>query len=217
MQLATAVLFADLVLAWRTGTGIVHWSIQADQLLANSGFLLVSVLGYGVLMSIVMPLAGDFVWRLVWDLLIAIPWPPWMRTDRDYRRPAGGVLPSELKKYADQKDYLALLDIVAAHEKLEKKSIVESLAAGQIAFSVLVVGFFNYFPGLLGIQAPTLLNEMKATFGHAGEFAIAGALILGLLAMKAMWFPVEPIRWIDYPPLYNKLEKARWEEQRLIK
>lgn len=216
LQLATAVLFADLLLAWRTGTGILHWSIQTDHLLANSGFLLVSVLGYGVLMSVVIPLIGESVRRLVWDLLIAIPWPRWMQNERDYRRPVGGVLPSELKKYAYQKDDRALLDIVASHQELERKSIVESLAAGQIVFSVLLVGFLNYFPGLLGIQAPTLLNEMKATFGHAGEFAIAGALICGFLAMKVMWFSVEPMRWIDYPPLYEELEKAR-KEQHLVK
>ena len=30
LQLATAVLFADLVLVWRTGKGLAHWSIQSD-------------------------------------------------------------------------------------------------------------------------------------------------------------------------------------------
>ncbi|ASJ24279.1 hypothetical protein [Laribacter hongkongensis] len=216
LQLATAVLFADLLLAWRTGTGIVHWTIQVDHLLANSGFLLVSVLAYGVLMSIIIPLAGEFVRQLAWDLLIAIPWPRWMQNERDDRRPVGTVLPSELKNHAYQKGDRTLLDIVASHQDLERKSIIESLAAGQIVFSVLVIGFFNYFPGLLGIHAVTLLNEVEATFDRAGEFAIAGALLLGLLAMKAMWFSVKSLRWIDYPPLYEELEKAR-REQRLIK
>lgn len=216
LQLATAVLFADLILAWRTGTGIVHWSIQADHLLANSGFLLVSVLGYGVLMSIVMPLAAEIFRQLGWQLLIAIPWPRWMQKERDYSRPRGGVLPSELREYAYKAEDRTLLDIVAAHQEREQKSISENLAAGQMVFSFLVLGLFNYFPGIIGIRAVTLLNEVPTTFGQVGELAIVGALLIAILAMKAMWFSVEPMRWIDYPPLYEELEKAR-REQRLVK
>lgn len=211
LQLGTAILFADLVLVWRTGMGIAHWSIQADHLLENSGFLLVSILGYGVLMSVVMPLTGEFIRRLVWELLIVIPWPRWLQTERDYRRPAGCVLPSELLDYAYQKDDRALLDIVVAHREREKKSIVESLAAGQMVFSVLALGFLNYFPGMLGVHAMTLLNQVPTTFGRVGELAIFGALLIGILAIKAMWFSVEPMTWIDYPPLYDDLEKARRE------
>jgi len=213
LQLATAVLFADLVLAWRTGKGVAHWSVQTDQLFANSGLLLVSVLGFGILMSIVMPLVAELFRQLGWQLLIAIPWPRWMQNERDDRRPAGGVLPSELRNHAYKKNDRALLDIVTAHQEREKKSIAKNLAAGQMAFSVLTLGVFDYFPRLLNIQAVTLLNEIPVIFGRTAELALVAALMLALAAIKVSWFSVEALKWIDYPPLYDELEKVRKSNQ----
>jgi hypothetical protein len=211
LQLATAVLFADLVLVWRTGKGLAHWSIQADVLLANSGFVLVSILFFGILMSIVIPLAAEFFRSVGWWLLTSIPWPSWMQTDRDYSRPVGGVSPSELRDYAYKNDDRFLLDIVAAHKDKEKKSISENLAAGQIVFGVLALGLANYFPSVLGIHAVTLLREVPATFNSVGELAIAVAFLLALLAIKTTWFSIDALDWIEYPPLYGEIESARRE------
>lgn len=209
MQLATAVLFTDLVLAWHTGKGIAHWSLQTDLLLANSGFVIVSVLAFGVLMSVVMPLAAEVFRQLGWQLLINIPWPSWMRTEHDYRRPAGCVLPNELRAYAYRRDDRALLDIVDAHNEKKKKVIAENLSTGQMVFAVLSLGFVDYFPGLLGINAATLLREIPATFSGAGELAIAVALLMALVAMKVTWFSMTAPDWIDYPPLYEEIERSR--------
>ena len=51
LHLAMVVLFADLVLVWGSGRGIIHWSASADQLLANAGLLITGVFAFGVLMS----------------------------------------------------------------------------------------------------------------------------------------------------------------------
>lgn len=212
LQLATAVLFADLVLVWRTGNGVAHWSIQADLLLANSGFVLVAVLAFGILMSVVMPLAAELFRQLGWQLLIGIPWPSWMQqTERDYRRPAGCVLPGELRDYAYKKDDHALLDIVTAHQERERKTIAENISAGQMVFAVLALGLTDYFPGLFGIHSATLLREIPATFNSVGELAMAVAFLMALVAIKATWFSKDALNWIDYPPLYDEIERARRE------
>lgn len=215
LQLATAVLFADLVLVWRTGKGVAHWSIQADLLLSNSGFLLVSILGFGILMSIVVPLAAELFRRMGWQLLISIPWPNWMQTERDYRRPVGGVRPSELRDYAYKKDDRTLLDIVTAHQEKEQKTIAENLSAGQMVFGVLALGLADYFPGILGIHAATLLREIPATFNSVGELAMAVAFLMALVAIKATWFSMDALDWIDYPPLYEEIERARREQREI--
>ena len=71
LHLAMVVLFADLILVWRSGQGIIHWSASADQLLANAGLLITGVLAFGVLMSLVMPLLGLVVRWLLWELNMA--------------------------------------------------------------------------------------------------------------------------------------------------
>lgn len=213
LQLAAAVLFADLVLAWRTGKGIAHWSAETDVLLANSGFLLVSALGFGVLMSIVMPLVAEFFRQVGWWLLIEMPLPDWMRVQQDYRRPVGAVLPGELRAYACRNNDRALLEMVSAHEEKRRKSIAEQLTAGQITFAVLVLGIVDFFPRLLGFEASTLLIEVPATFGPVGTHALVLAFVLGLLGLRLAWYTASPPSWIDYPPLYEELEKKRRERR----
>ncbi|WP_026641007.1 hypothetical protein [Bordetella petrii] len=214
LQLAAAVLFADLVLAWRTGQGLARWSIQADQLLANSGFLLVAVLAFAVLMSIVIPLVAEFFRQLGWLVLTSVPWPGWMRTTPDFRRPAGGVLPGELRDHAYRTGDRSLLEMVDAHWRRVKQEHADRLAAGQMVFAVLVLGIVNYFPGLLGVQADTLLRDVPAVFGEPGGLALCLALLLALAAIKLTWFTDHQHEWIDYPPLYHDLENKRRELRR---
>lgn len=212
IELATAVLFADLVLAWRTGQGIVHWSIQADQLLANTGFVLVSVLAYGVLKSAVVPLAAEFFRNLLWLLLVSFPWPQWLRTKRDNSRPVGGVLPSELQDYAYKKNDPALLAIYSAHQKKKTAEVANELSAGQSVFGVLTLGFANYFPSWLGVNGITLLREFSTTFTSVSESALWIALCFGLVAIKMTWFSPSELDWIHYPPLYEEIQRRRRQQ-----
>lgn len=166
-------------------------------------------------MSIAVPLAAEMVRRVGWQLLLSITWPGWMQSDPNCRRPVGGVLPGELSKHVYKRGDRALLDIVAEHRKREMKSLTEKISAGQMVFAVLALGFLDYFPDFLGIPAETLLREVPRTFGTVGELAIEGALLLALAAIKVTWFSVDELPWIDYPPLYDEIEKARIERGHL--
>ncbi len=213
MQLAIAVLFADLVLAWRTGKGLSHWSIQADILLANSGFLLIFILCFGLLMSVVMPLAAELCRQIGWYLLINVPFPDWMRAERDYRRPAGGVLVGELKEYAYRTEDRELLAMAHAHQEKIRRNISENIASGQLMFSVLTLGLVNYFPAIVNIRAHTLLQEFVATFDYFGEMTLAFAFLMSIVAIKESWFSMRTFNWIDYPPLHEQIERAHREQR----
>src|SRR5687768_11172937 len=69
LRLGVAVMFADLLLVWKTGSGITDWSASADQLLANSGSLIAGLLAFSVLISIILPIVGEIFRRLVWELI----------------------------------------------------------------------------------------------------------------------------------------------------
>jgi hypothetical protein len=209
LQLAAAVLFADLVFVWHSGQGIIQWSVRTDQLLANSGFVLVSVLVFGLLMSIVIPLVAEIFRWIGWELLINIPWPSWMKTDIDYRRPLNGVSSHELRDHAHQKNDHRLWEIADAHEQRQKANLVSNLAAGQLAFSILLLALLDFKPGLIGLTGVTMLKEVTLAFGQLGELALAGGAILAAMAIKKTWFEMAPPTWISYKPLYDEIEEKR--------
>lgn len=209
LQFTAAVMFADLVLVWRTKHGISQWSASADQLLANSGFLVTSVLAFAVLMSIVMPLAGELFRQMVWELMINIPRPNWTVNERDYRRPVGKVRPEELHEHALRKGDKFLLDIYTAHRQRKSAQEAAEIAVAQIAFALLVLGCVNYFAGELGFQGATLLQSLVDLLGWVGELIVMLGLILVIVVLKSVWFSINTADWIYYPPLYEEIDAER--------
>ncbi len=209
LQLAVAVLFADLVLVWCTGAGIIQWSPSATDLLSNVGALVTGVLAFGVLMSIVAPIVGETVRQLVCGLVLNIPWPDWMRSTQDYRRPVGKVFPSELLDHALRKGDKFLLDLYKAHQEEDASRASADVSTGQIAFKVLVLAVADYCPDFLGIHGTTVLQTLVGRLGKPGEALLLFGLLLGLTVLKWAWLPVEGPGWIHYPPLYDEIESER--------
>jgi Pentapeptide repeats (8 copies) len=71
LQLAQAVLFADLALLWWTGHGMLE-SASPDELLGNSGILAVHLLVFGVLVSIALLSVGIFFAVLIWKVRVRV-------------------------------------------------------------------------------------------------------------------------------------------------
>jgi len=209
LQLASAVLFADLFLVWRTDRDISQWSFQSDQILADAGLLVVAVLIFGVLMSIVMPLGTEIARQLGWQLLIHVPRPNWMRAARDFSRPIGAVLPGELYRYASKaKDPMAL-DVYRLHLQKQQAKVASDLAFGQLVFSTLLIGLIDFYADRIGLSGTTLLQHAVATHGSAVEYVLALGVILALLAIKVTWFAFDGPDWIIYPALYDEIEQKR--------
>lgn len=209
LQLAAAILFVDLILLWRTGKDITQWSVRTDQLFANSGFVLVSVLAFGIFMSVLMPLISELVRWLIWEFLIEIPWPSWMQTDIDYKRPLNGVSYYELRDHAHQKNDYSLLEIANKHEQEQKANLVSNLSAGQLVCSVLLLGVLDFNPNWIGLTGVSMLREVPLVFERFGEPTLAGGFILAAFAIKITWFERKPPAWITYKPLYDEIEEKR--------
>lgn len=207
LQLAVAVLFADMMLVWHTGHGIAQWSTSIDKLLADSGVLVTGMLAFGVLMSIVMPLAGTLSRWAIWQLTFAIPWPSGMRSLRDYRRKPGMVCASELLDHALAKGDKLLLDMHSAYEQRKSANESANLVTGQAIFSVLVLGALNYFAQALGIHGTTLTQTLGELLGQSAEIVSAAGFWLAILILKGTWFSDRDLDWIYYPPLYDEIEK----------
>ncbi|MBI5926447.1 MAG: hypothetical protein HY836_12730 [Aquabacterium sp.] len=209
LQLSVGVLFADLVLVHYTGQNISHWSTSADQLLSNSGFLVTSLLMFGVLMSIVMPLSAELCRQIGWQLIIHVPWPDWMRTTRDYQRPSGKVYPDELHRHALEKSDKLLLDIYTMHNQKQAEGNAAKLATAQAIFSVVVLSAANYFADCFGMQGATLLQSAATTLGEYGELIGTVGGLFAFAAVKAAWYPAGSSDWIYYPPLYREIMEER--------
>lgn len=209
LQIAAAVLFADLLLVWWTGNNITQWSTSADQLMGNSGFLVTGTLAFAVLMSIVLPLVGELFRLALWELIIEVPWPSWMLSERDYRRQVGMVYPHELHDHALKKGDKLLLDIYTDHEHRMSTQESEKMVMAQMVFALLVLGGVDFFASELGFHGRTMLQEWIFLFGRVGEITIALGLVLAMTALKKMWFSLDSTDWIYYPPLYEEIEAER--------
>lgn len=204
LHLAMVVLFADLVLVWRDGRGIIHWSTSADQLLAHAGLLITGVLAFGVLMSLVMPLFGWVVRWLLFELI-------WRITENNIDNPhdRGQVTPVELHAYAWRKKDKLLLDIYEAHQQKKWARISEKLANGQMVFSVLVLAALDfYLADWFGIQGITVLQAL-ALLGKLGQYALFIGVLLAGAALWWAWFTEDGPDGIDCPPVYEEIEERQ--------
>lgn len=207
LKLAAAVLYGDLVLVWRTGQGIIDWSASTDQLLANSGFLVVSVTVFGLLMSIGMPALAGIVKTLAMD--VASHLPSWTDAEKRFRQPMGCVRPWEVRKHALETSDKLLLDLHAAHESKHTENDRAMAATGQVAFSLLLLGILDTFPFLLGLQGNTLLQSISSSFGSTGDVGLLVGLLFTLGTLKWAWLSDHEPGWIYHPPLYELTRPRR--------
>jgi hypothetical protein len=211
LHLAVVVLFADLVLVWRSGRGIIHWSASADQLMANAGLLITGVLAFGVLMSFVMPMFGWIVRCLLSELI-------WRLKENDIDNPhdRGQVRPYELRDHALKKGDKLLLDIYEAHEQKKRAVSLEKLAYGQMLFAVLVLAFLDfYLADWFGIQGTTVLQALAALLGISAPLVLFSGVLLAGSGLWWAWFPEDGPDGIYYPPLCEEIKEQREKQRKL--
>jgi len=207
LQLAQAVLFADLALLWKTGHGILEWSASTDQLLGNSGILVVSLIVFGVFASIVLPVVGMLFRTLAWQLIINLPIPQWLQTERDYTRKFGSVRPIELLNLALKENSAFLFGIYKEHSQKQTKEQVAQLEAGNLIFAVLVLATANMAANWLGLSGISLIAELCSALGEQANLVLAVAAFMTFIALKWTWFSDWDSGWIYYPPLAKRLSQ----------
>lgn len=210
LQFAIAVLFADIILTWRTGHGIKDWSIDSDQLLTNSGFLITSILAFGLVMSMIMPVIGELIRQLGW----AIPWPTWFEKYDQYRRPSGYITATELYEQALISGDAAMLEMSLERKEQCAAELISALETGHLAFFVLVLSFVNLSAEYVGVSGQTLIQYVSSEFGDGGKVFLTVMAFLDIAIIKKNWFSYRQRDWIYHPPLYKKIieEKEKYQK-----
>lgn len=210
LQFACAVLFADLAMLWKTGHGIVEWSTSTDQLLNNAGILAVSLLAFGVLVAIILPLLSELL-RAVMIPIVIYGTPQWLRGKPDYTREVGYVHPYELRKFALKENSQFLLGMYQEHCDRKTKERTARLETGNLISGVLLLAIVDWASQSLGLSGMSVIAGLNSQLtGQQGTLVLLLVALLTFFSLKWAWFSGWGEDWIYYPPLYEGAKsKAR--------
>lgn len=204
LQFAIFLLFADLAMLGKTGRGIIEWSASTEQLLSNAGTLAVSLLMFGLFVSIILPVLIELVRRLTITLVI-YGTPQFLRRERVYTREVGYVRPYELHERALKENSSFLLGIYREHREENEKSRVARLETGGLIFTVLLLAISDFMPHALGMHGMSLIQETGVKLGEQGGVILFYAALASFASLMWTWFTGWGEGWIYYPPLYEEI------------
>jgi hypothetical protein len=203
MQLGCAVLFADILMIWRTGSGIKNWSASTESLLNNAGQLVIGTLGYGLLTTFILPIISSILVALLWQIVFSFPAIGSLISESTPSIREGFLRSGTLKKHALEKKDSFLLDIFNNHAAQKKRELKETNAFAAIVFAALTLALANYY---FDANGQSLTSEFLKEFGNWANacFAIGSFFALGIL--KHSWLTSNnQSDWIYYPSLAEEL------------
>lgn len=205
LQFACAVFFADLAMLWKTGHGIVEWTTSTDQLLNNTGTLAVSLLAFGVLVAIILPLLGELS-RLLLVLTVIYGTPKWLHQEPDYTRKVGYVRPYELHELALQENSQFLHGMYQEHCEKREKERVARLETGSLIIAALLMVIADWCSLWLGLSGMSVIEGLRSQLtGQQELLVLLFVACLSFFSLKWAWFSGWGEDWIYYPPLYEKI------------
>lgn len=205
LQFASAVFFADLAMLWKTGHGIVEWTTNTDQLLNNTGILAVSLLAFGVLVAIVLPILSELL-RLLMIPVVIYGTPRWLREEGGYTREVGYVRPNELHDFALKENSQFLLGICQEHCDQKTKERVARLETGSLIIAALLLAIVDLGSQWLGLSGMSIIAGFRSQLtGQQGMLILFFVALLTFFSLRWAWFSGWGEGWIYYPPLYEKI------------
>ncbi|MFG0410036.1 hypothetical protein [Pseudomonas sp. FYR_11] len=215
LRLACGVLFLDLAQLLWTGQGLMAWSKHSDGLLQDLAFLAVTLAGFALVMSLVLPMLGAIVRWIGWEVITLLP-SVQFSAEEHRGRPLGYVAERDLLELALRENNSFLLDWYHRHvtRRQEQDAFMQTL--GDLVFGCLVLAMLDGALPLIGTGDDSLIaSAMAALQDHVAPVVLA-VLAGGLLLLKRVWFPSYTTHWIYYPPLDLELrEKVRKARDRL--
>lgn len=207
-RLAMAVLFADIVLVSRTGSGIRHWAFDGAAILLNAGMLLVGALALGILSAFVLPVANVFLQQVV--LVLHSVLSSWLKTDRvDHRVPLNCVHSSQFHEHVLRTKDPVLWEVWKDHAAQRRRRGWSPLAATQLPFSIWVLACADLLLPGFGVQGQTLLIDVAATLGEQGSWIFGSVLAISLWGLCSVWCTSSDGDYVYYPPLYEEIQSRR--------
>jgi hypothetical protein len=202
LQLLIAALYADLVLLWQAGHGLLQWSARTDELLQNLGLVAVGVVGFALLAGIVLPLWADVCRRVVVWLAIQVPGFRWLQEARRDRLP-GSISPYTLKTEAIARESTFMWSRWKEHDEATKKQHADQLRLGVLVVGVLTLGSVDWaaqwiFPGGVSLLAAAERALPSPAFSST---LLAAATLSSLAVLRWAWFSGWNTDWLHYPPL----------------
>ena|GEM_PF-1326312 len=202
-RLAMAVLFSDIVLIWRTGTGIRHWAFDGTAILLHAGEVLVGLLALGILSAFLLPVAHVLSQVLVCMLYEYLP--NGLKSDRrSSDLPLNCVHSSSFYEHVLRTRDPVLWDVWKDHVAQRRRQQSAPLASA-LPFSLLVLATVDFLLPSFGAQGNTLLFDGAAMIGAQGPWFL-GSLLLTLprfhvqqVMQPSGCFPTPPGRGSHWP------------------
>lgn len=206
LRLACAATFADALLVGSGKGSLLHWPVNAENVLGNLGILLGAIAAFSICATVLAPLlatlVGTFLHRIYYSM-------PSFATDdpRPYQRPLGYAPARKFRDLALKEQSSFLLQIHQSHVAARQAEDRARESIGQLVFLLgcLAVADFSVSPA--DATGASLIG-LFATSGKLGHALGAALIWIGLLVLKTWWFPPERSDLIYYPPLDTELRKA---------
>ncbi|KTC62612.1 hypothetical protein AO262_08020 [Pseudomonas fluorescens ABAC62] len=191
MRFVSVVLFLDIALLLRTGTPLVKWTTSSDALLADLGFLAVTVASFVMVVSFILPLMAASVRWIGSALQMALP----RLLGETYKsdRALGYVWANDLLDLALKENSDFLLSWYQQHVQRREQHRVMMDKVAHLIFGCLVLALVDWAISAFGPGSGSLIFSAMEVLGDAGSPLAMVVVVAGFSSRSALF--------IYYPPL----------------
>ncbi|MDR6935701.1 hypothetical protein [Luteibacter sp. 3190] len=201
LRFASIILFADVWLAWRTGSGLMTWPVPpTDRWLQSIGDVLAAVLTFAFVMSLAVPGLGLIAQAIVNRL--ASHGEAVRHDEYD-----GYVLELQLRDYAHKHRDAMALQVADAYAAREGRHEAQETVIANLMLGVFILAILD-LPSFLPTGARSLIGAVLSFAPWApGAVGLAG---VGLVtALRALWVSSQETSRVRYGPAAEELVRAR--------
>lgn len=205
MRFVCIVLFVDAALVLKSGAGLLQWSTRTAELWQDLGTLVVAATTFGLLVSFVLPLLGNFVRWLIFLI-------PGIGVTDERGGGFGYVASGVFRDYALKRESEFLLRMYddAWQRVLRHRAHLDKI--GSLVFATTLMAVTDLALAFKHRDGRSLVLDVVLQLGDAGVVSILFLLAAAGWMLHKTWFAPWPSTYVYYPPLYLEL---RAEKQQL--